>query len=507
MFRKSEMHVSLHWEQVQKGLFHPRKGVRVLTIIFLALAVGVPVGAVLGLLGATFGSALLIALAIGYCMMRSMMVGVICLAAIICLLPFAALPINIGFSPTFLDVVLGVLFFVWISRIVTHRQSDFMTDSPSLAVLIFMALACVSFIAGLSHAPVTSNVLRHFGEILLCIGLFFLIINLVRTEAQLRIIVLALMLFGVLAALIGIVLYFLPEELTVRLLSALRIVRYPSGVDVLRYIEDNPELALRATSTSVDPNVLGGMLIFVTTLTAAQVFSNQPVLPRKWLIAMLLCMLLCLVLSYSRGSFVGLVAALALMGLLRYRRILWLGLIILALMFILPPTQGYVQHFLRGVQVQDLATQMRFGEYKDAFILISRYPWFGVGFTGTPDIDTYLGVSSVYLLIAEEMGVLGLLAFLGAVLAFLIQFIKTSTKYTRGSTLEPLLLGTCLAVAGALVGGILDHYLFNLNFPHASALLWLMVGLGTVSIRLAKQPSTPMPRQAADWLRLVLGND
>jgi len=36
----------------------------------------------------------------------------------------------------------------------------------------------------------------------------------------------------------------------------------------------------------------------------------------------------------------------------------------------------------------------------------------GVGFVGTPDIDIYLGVSSLYLLIAEEMGLVGLGVFL-----------------------------------------------------------------------------------------------
>ena len=44
---------------------------------------------------------------------------------------------------------------------------------------------------------------------------------------------------------------------------------------------------------------------------------------------------------------------------------------------------------------------MRFGEYKDALTLIERYPLFGVGFTGVPDIDLYLGVSMLYLIIAR----------------------------------------------------------------------------------------------------------
>ena len=38
------------------------------------------------------------------------------------LLPFATLPFKIGFTPTFLDLVLLALYFVWIMRLATRRQ-------------------------------------------------------------------------------------------------------------------------------------------------------------------------------------------------------------------------------------------------------------------------------------------------------------------------------------------------------------------------------------------------
>jgi O-antigen ligase len=76
----------------------------------------------------------------------------------------------------------------------------------------------------------------------------------------------------------------------------------------------------------------------------------------------------------------------------------------------LPPAQTYVAHLVEGLMLQDRATLMRLGEYKDALALISRYPWFGVGFGGSPDADLYVGVSSLYLLMAEIMGVVGVAA-------------------------------------------------------------------------------------------------
>lgn len=477
----------LNWDTVQNGLSHRKAWVRALTIVGMCLAAGLPAGAIIGVLGALYGSAALIALVVGYLMLRSLLVGLFVLVGTICLFPFAALPVDVGFTPTFLDLVLLALFFVLVSRVVTRRDGEFIASSPTLWILVFLALAVVSFIVGLSHSSLTANIARHFGEILLSVLIFFVVINTVRTVDQLRTLMLALILGGTAAASIGVVLYFLPRDLTVRLLSLLRVVRYPTGLDVIRYIEDNPDLPLRATSTSIDPNVLGGMLIFVTGIAAPQVLASKPILPRRWLVPMLGMMGLCMILTFSRGSFGGLGVGLLLLGLLRYRRMLWLGLAGLIVMLIIPPAQVYVRHLVEGLRGQDLATQMRFGEYGDALILISRHPWFGVGFAGTPDIDTYLGVSNVYLLIAEEMGVLGLLAFVGALVAFLANFFSVRAQCDRDSELEPMLYGLSAAVAGAMVGGMLDHYLFNLNFPHAAALLWLVVGLGAVSIRLVGQ--------------------
>lgn len=474
---------------MQQGLLHPKPWVRGLTIVIICLAAAAPAGAIIGLLGALYGTAALVALTAGYLMLRNVTAGLVILVCVICLLPFAALPVNIGFAPTFLDLVLVLLFFVWASQVVTNKQLEFIASPPTMAVLVFVLLAVVSFISGLTHSRLTPNLLRHFLEVLLSALVFLLVINTVRTKTQLKTVVMALVLAGFAAAGIGVVLYVLPQELTVRLLSALRIVRYPSGSSVLRFIEDNPDLPLRATSTSVDPNVLGGMLIFVTSITGAQAVANKPLLPRGLLLLMLGVMVLCMLFTFSRGAFVGLAVAFLLLGLLRHRQMLWAVAAIVVAMLIIPPGRVYVEHFLEGVRGQDLATQMRMGEYRDSLRVIARYPWFGVGFSGTPDIDIYLGVSSVYLLIAQEMGILGLLAFVAALVSFFASFVAARSSWSRDLELEPIVLGTCLAAVGAAVGGALDHYLFNLEFPHAAALLWLVVGLGASAIRMGGQRS------------------
>lgn len=459
------------------------------TIIF-CLVVGLIGGAVMAFLGPVLTAAFVMALAAGGLMLRNTQFGIFALVGVVCLLPFAAIPLpgNFPFTPTLLDITLAALFFVWLMKIATGRQETFVGTVLGLPILLFLLLSIASFLAGLSHALPTLNVVRQFGEFLLAISLYFVVVNVVREDRQVQQVISVIILAGFMAALIGVILYFLPQDLTIRLLSALRVLHYPSGSDVLRFIEDNPELPMRATSTSIDPNVFGGLLILVTVITAPQLISPKPLPIFSWrqlrwrginllAVPVLAAMILCMMLTYSRGAFTGMALGLIYLGLCRYRRLLILLAMIALIAFFLPQTQWYIQRYIEGIQGEDLATQMRFGEYKDAFILISRYPVLGVGFTGTPDIDIYLGVSNMYLLIAEQLGLVGVGLFSLIMVLFFAQSLRWLRVVSANERMASLLISLQAAVVGALVGGVFDHYFLNFNFPHAVTTFWLFIGL------------------------------
>jgi O-antigen ligase len=255
---------------------------------------------------------------------------------------------------------------------------------------------------------------------------------------------------------------------------------YPGGYGALRYIEDDPTGTMRAIGTAIDPNVLGGMLILVGALLAPQLFARSRLFPRWVTLIMLGTAALALYLTYSRSALLGLGAALGVIALLRYRRLIPLALVAGLLLLLLPQTQEYVARLLAGFRGEDLATQMRFGEYKDALTLVERYPFFGVGFTGVPDIDLYLGVSMLYLIVASNMGIVGLTLFVAVLVGY---FVVTLGEWRRGvdERIEPLLLGVIAAIAGVLISGVFDHYWFNMTYPHMTVLLWLHLGLGTAA--------------------------
>ncbi len=468
-----------------------------LATLVLCAVLAAGVGYLLAEFGPLIAGAGLVGLFLGLWMLRDIEVAYRVVIGVVCLLPFASFPIEIGFTPTFLDAAMGSLFLLWALQIATGTQQEFVGTSLGLPIGVFMLLAVGSFVFGLAHASLTPYILRHFGEVLLSVALFFLVVNTVQDVGRLRRIVCALILCTFAAAVLGVVLYvvaaYISDDLVVRALSALGRLGYPAGPDVLRYIRDDPELPMRATSTSVDPNVLGSLLNLTLGIAVPQLFARRPLIRRRYLVPMVGVMALCLGLTISRGSLVGVGGALVIVATLRYRKLWLLLLVALVLLLALPQTQGFVAHFTQGIHGEDLATQMRFGEYKDAFILIRRYPWLGVGFAGSPDIDTYIGVSNVYLLVAEQMGLVGLASFLVVVGALFARFWRTRDLAAADPELESLWWGLHAGLMGALVGGIFDHYFFNLDFHHSVTLFWLVVGLATAATEIIRRRAEKSP--------------
>jgi O-antigen ligase len=478
-----------HWTNI---FISNRRWLSTLAIILLSVVVALGGGLFVAALSGPMALGAVLGLVVMVLILRRIEVGYAALIAVICLLPFAALPVNFGFKPTLLDLVLVALFGVWLLERATGKLGGFIHTPLTLPVLAFLAMALATFIAGLANAPLTQTVARHFAEIILSILLFFLITDTVRDLPRLSQITRWLIIGGSLAALIAVILYLLPAQTSMDLLSRLRVFNYPEGPGVLRYIRDDPSLPQRATGTAIDPNALGGLMIMMLTLAVPQLFAKRPLLRRGWLFTGLALMALALLLSFSRGSFVGVGVALGFLGVVRYRKLLIIMVLAVLLVLVLPQTQGYVTHFFDGLQVLgdtqggDLSTQMRVGEYSDALILIQRYPIFGVGFTGTPDIDTYLKVANLYLMMASEMGLVGLATFLIVMATLFASAWRVRRRVADQAELEPIWWGFHIALLGALLGGVFDHYFFNLDFHHSITLFWLFVGLAAVSTRLVK---------------------
>ncbi|MEM8863146.1 MAG: O-antigen ligase family protein, partial [Chloroflexota bacterium] len=332
-------------------------------IIGMILAVvGSLSGIILAFGGPLVGLGLIIAIVSGLIVLSNMEVGIWAVIGVVTLLPFATLPFKIVITPTFLDLALGGVFAVWVLRLVTGRQREVVAGPVAFPLIIFILVMLFAFVFGMPNGPLTSQLLRKFAELLLSLVFVILLIDYCRRWADLQRLTFVVMLAGTAAAIIGIVFWALPDELANEILNMLTRIGYPGGF-VIRYVEDNPEALERAIGTSVDPNVYGGMLVLMGTLIAPQLVAEKPLFwGRRWVSwAAFLSIFVALLLTNSRGAFIGLVASVGFLAFVRYRQLLPWGTAALAviLLFILPTTQDAITtvvRFAAGESTADIAT-------------------------------------------------------------------------------------------------------------------------------------------------------
>lgn len=448
-------------------------------IAALAMALGGVVGGAAAF-GPIYAIAGLLGLLAGYALLVSTEAGLIAVFAIITLLPFGTLPFKAIITPNFLTLALVALGVVWVLRLLAQSDRYELRLTPlGLPLLGFVGLTFFSLFLGARGLPDTAT-LHNYAKFVLGVLLFFSVVNCVRTRDQARMLMGALILSGGLAALVALLLYVLNDELALRLLVSLGRIGYPTSGRVLRYVEDDTAGLERAIGLSVDPNSFGGMLALVTVLAAAQLAARRPAIPRLLLWGCVGLLGLTVLLTFSRAALFGLIIATAFLATIRYRKLWWAmlaaGLLGAVLLLTLGIGEAFVDRVVSGVQFEDQAQQMRLAEFANAIAIIQRYPVFGIGFGQAPDIDLTAGVSSIYLAIAQRMGLVGLFAFVGIVLAWFVVTIRRlpGLDEERASWL----LGCQGGLVAALAVGLADHYFFNIEFSHMVALFWGVAGLG-----------------------------
>jgi len=408
------------------------------------------------------------------------------MVAVVALLPFGTVPFQLGVTPTLLDGVLAGFFGVYLLQWMTGQRRLVRTTPVNPVVLGFIGIMLFAFLMGLRHAPLSSRVLRSVAEMVLSLLLVIVLVDVMRSAAMLRRAVLALAIWGSLAAVIGIVLWVLPDLTAESLLNRLGRLGYPVG-GVIRY-RQTPGAMLneRAIGTWIDPNAFGGFLLMIGAVIAPQIFSRCPIV-RRWLVGLMLgVVVIALFLTDSRGSMLSLGAALVFIAALRYRRLLLIIALAGGLALFLPVTQRYVAKFQAGITGQDVETQMRFGEYRDALTLINRHPIIGVGFSGTPEIDLYLGVANTYLTIASHAGFVGLAAYLIMIGSAFVYGALHYHTIRSDPDIDDVWLGLTAAMVGMLAGGVFDHFYFNIEQFHATmTTVWIIMGLMLAATRLA----------------------
>ncbi|MGE3912370.1 MAG: O-antigen ligase family protein [Chloroflexota bacterium] len=460
-------------------------------VVTLALLAGWAVGAAVALGSPVWMLAAAGGLIAAWLVTRSVQAGLLGVIVVASLLPFAVIPVRVGVSLTFMDALLASIVLGWLVRHVLPAGRLELTLAGKL-LLAYLVTAVAALVIGAAYAPPTGAAIRSFLKYVVAIGLFIVVVDVVRDRRTIRQMVRALMIGGMLAAAVGLAIQALPRPQIVDVLSSLSVLGYPSGPGVLRFLpgpNNTYSDTLRAVGTSIDPNVFGGMLMLAATMMLAQLFAARPLLPRWLLLGGLAITAAAMVASESRASWLGLAAAGALLATIRDRRLWLLAIPAAGASLALPLGQRMIARLASGFAAQDRAAALRIDEYRQAIQIISDYPVLGVGFGGAPELGTFVGVSSIYLLVGENTGLIGLGLFLLTLAVVGLGGLRAAvlTSDIEDRALAATLLAPVLAAA--LVGN-LDHYFMNPQFPHMVALFWLYIGLLAAVTRVAgRQPT------------------
>lgn len=457
-------------------------------------------GFALGIVGASIGLAIaglgpLLALAAiggilaGLYIITDVSMALYAIIGVILLLPFGVFPVKIAITPTLLDLAMGGFLLVYLFQWMTGRRGGLRLTPVHALIAVYVMWLIFAFALGMRHARPTSANIRQFAETLLSIGVVFMLPDLLRDTKMMRRLVLVIVLAIGAQATIAIGLYLAPDTLAESLLVRLSRIGYPAG-GVIRYIESNPALGERAIGTWVDPNALGGVMAVAAVLVAPQVLSKAPVIRFRWLtLGIFTAVVLALLLTGSRASLLAMACGLTVIAVMRYRRMLPPLLLAVLLFLLLPQTQAYLDRLIQAFQGADLATQMRIGEWSDSLTLIGRYPLFGVGFTGTPEIDIYTDVANMYLIMANQIGVTGVIIFLLCMAGIFAYGLRAWRLAKCDRAFTAIHLGFHVALVTALVNAVADLYFFRLDFQSSITWFWLIVALCVASSRLVIEQS------------------
>jgi putative inorganic carbon (hco3(-)) transporter len=249
-----------------------------------------------------------------------------------------------------------------------------------------------------------------------------------------------------------------------------------------------------------NPNLLAGYLLPAVALSAVAIFAWQSWLTKALALTMLIVNGACLVLTFSRGGWIGLVACVfALLALLYFwfsvhmptfwrKWSLWLilgglaGVLLIAILFVEPVRERFFSIF---ADRNDSSNNFRRNVWTAVFEMIKDYPLTGIG-PGHNAFNkiyplyqlpryTALSAYSIFLEIAVETGLIGLASFLWLlVITFNTGMLQLRRLRGSNSAEGFWIIGAIAAIIGTLAHNTVDTVWFR---PEVNTVWWLMVAL------------------------------
>jgi len=369
------------------------------------------------------------------------------------------------------DFLLAVIGLSWLARNAVDKELGLFLKTPLNKAILFYTLTCVlstgfGIMAGRVELKTGSLFVLKYIEYFL---VYFMMVNHVRTQDQIKRFLVCLFLTCFIASLIG-------------------AAQIPGGERVSAPFEGEVG----------EPNTFGGYLLFMGCVAAGILAKVDNLRTKQKMAVLLICIVPPLLFTQSRSSYLAIVPALLVLGYMTDRRLIILGLLVIALgvsplflpkavknrimfTFTQPEEQGQIRI---GDLRLDTSTSARLQSWKEALMDFPQHPLLGYGVTGYPLIDAQ------YPRVLVETGILGLTAFLYLIYA-IFKLTLQSLKEVKTLFSQGLVMGFLSGFVGLVVHAIGANTFIIVRIMEP---FWFFVGIVAVLPMLERQQAAPSPK-------------
>ena len=380
------------------------------------------------------------------------------------------------FLAPFLPDMLGLLFMyfllaVFVFRKLVKDENPLTMTKLDMPIILFLIIIIISTITSISPIDSLRDLALHIGGL----SFLFVMINSVKEKKDFNIIVTILVFTATLVALYGLYQYLVGVEVDKAWLD----------------VENNPGITTRVYSVFNNPNILAEYLVMIIPLSVSLFWFSKKLSKKIIFLGTTLIMVLALVLTSSRGGWIGFAfSALVFILLIEKRLLLSLIPISLGGLFLLPDT--IINRILSIGNLADSSNAYRITMWEITLDIIKDHWLAGVGFGHLPfkqTFETYIRTMptfhahNTYLETAAEMGIPGLVAFL--LFLFVLfkygikELIRQDDRYIR-----VMAAGALSGLAGVLFHGLVENILY---LPRIIFTFWIMVSLVLTLFRIREQ--------------------
>ena len=302
--------------------------------------------------------------------------------------------------------------------------------------------------------------------------------NAVTTRRQLDMLIAMMVLAGTAVALYGILQYL-----------------FGWGYQSSAWVDSDmfSDISFRVPSTLENPNMLGQYLILAIPLGGAGLLSAKDWGQRVWYFICCAIMCVCMLLTFSRGAWLGLLfAGFIFVLFLQPRLLLLTPIALVALYFVLPDT--IINRFASIGNLGDQSTSYRVYIWMGVLAMLKDYWLCGIGpgdaaFNLVYPKYSYSGIvaphaHNLYLQIMCDAGITALVIFVLLLYRFFrdmcAAFCREKDWYTRLHVVAVI-----AGIAGFLVQAMTDYSFYNYRVMF---LFWAYLGVGALVSRRMSLP-------------------